>query len=740
MTWRSRWIAVAIAGAAAAYFVLFRLGEDGPDMPAWDIYALFYPNMLRALDAIRHGGRGLGWNALQNCGQPFFANLEVGLLYPANLLFLLLDSDLALRGVMFFNLTVAGVSAYFLCRTLGLAPAAAVGGALAFELGNASTFMTLWSPQAGGPYAWFPAAMLCCERILRAPSVRRAVALGIVLSLALLPGFPQTVLFAYQLIVLRVVWEVATRRVHRPASVAAVTILGLALPLLLAAVQLIPAFEMARESYRGQGVSLAETSVLGRLRWQDFQQGLVFRSALHNPLLLVPALVAGTAFIKAATRRVAFFYAGAGLLFTVLAFGTSTPLFALYTKLPLGSLFREPVRFMFGASFCLAVLTAFGLDALLSRRDERSRVVPWVAVGLAGLILAGFYGVAPDGLTPLEWVLAGTVVASYLLAAIVPAAAGPMALLVLAAVAVNLVAVPAFTYMRLLDSKRSLFSHAPLFDELRGRLTAQDRIYVAPRYPYFDLMQKSASVFGVPSIQDYGSQTSDRYMKFYLMLRTGRRMRSLFDADYTFFGDALQPKMSRRLLDLVATRYLVVAAEADSTIAAVRPPLRLVRDGSVRAYENTRAFPRALYVPHIQVVPDREQLLWLLAWGWHDLRRIALVESDFPSGFTGVAGNVQDGQVEFVTDEPEHLVIRVDAPEPGFLFLSDQYFAGWHATVDRRPTPILRANYAFRLVEVPRGRSLVEFRYAPASIPIGAAVSGVTVLALGLLMWRTSRR
>lgn len=90
--------------------------------------------------------------------------------------------------------------------------------------------------------------------------------------------------------------------------------------------------------------------------------------------------------------------------------------------------------------------------------------------------------------------------------------------------------------------------------------------------------------------------------------------------------------------------------------------------------------------------------------------------------------------------EPEHLLLRVDAPERGFLFLSDQYLPGWRATIDGRPTAIIRANYAFRLVEVPRGRSLVEFRYAPASVRIGAAVSGATVIALAMFLWSTRRR
>jgi hypothetical protein len=739
MTPRTPWIALATAVSAAAYFVGFRLHEKGPDMPAWDTYSHFYPNMLHALDALWDGGRGLLWNPLQNCGQPFFASIEAGLLYPANVFFLFLDPDRALRAVLFFDLAVGGLSTYFLCTALGLGPAAAVGGALAFELGNATAFNTMWAPQAAGSYAWFPAAMLCCERLLREPRVRGGAALGTVLALALLAGFPQTVLFAYQLIALRVMWEVATRGVRRPAAVVLVTIFGLALPVLLAAVQLLPALEVARESVRGERLSLVETSVLGRLAWEDFQKGAVFRSALHNPLLLVPVVLASTALLTPGRRRTALFYAGAGVLYFALALGTNTSLFELYTRLPWGGLFREPVRFMWVVGFCLAVLTAFGLDALVSGA-RRTHTVAWVAACLPVLAVAGFRRLAPDGLSMLEWVLAGAVVVSWLLAALWPAQAPRIALLALAAVVVNLVGVPGFTYMRLLPNGQPLFAHATLFGELRARLTPHDRIYIAPRYPHFDLMPKSASIFGLPSIQDYGSQTSDRYARLYLRLRLPRRLRTRFDTDFSFFGDHLYANTSRPLLDLVGTRYLVVAAGADAVIASMKPALTLVHDGEVHAYENSRALPRAFWVPRVAVATGPDGMLGALASAVHDPRQVALVEAPAPSGFAGGAGDGRAGNVEFLTNEPEHLVLRVDAPQRGFLFLSDQYFPGWRATVGGAPATIVRANYAFRLVEVPRGRSLVEFRYAPASVRLGFVISGATLVGVAMLLWRTGPR
>ena len=54
--------------------------------------------------------------------------------------------------------------------------------------------------------------------------------------------------------------------------------------------------------------------------------------------------------------------------------------------------------------------------------------------------------------------------------------------------------------------------------------------------------------------------------------------------------------------------------------------------------------------------------------------------------------------------------LLVDAPRPGLLYASESFFDGWTASVNGAPAPILPANYAFRAVVVPQGRSRVEFK------------------------------
>src|SRR5262249_30348835 len=147
------------------------------------------------------------------------------------------------------------------------------------------------------------------------------------------------------------------------------------------------------------------------------------------------------------------------------------------------------------------------------------------------------------------------------------------------------------------------------------------------------------------------------------------------------------------------------------------------------------ALARARYVPRLAVLPP-EEILPHLAAGDPDPRRVALVSAAPRSGFLG-SDDGAVGSAEFVLDRPEHVVVRVHASAPGFLFLADQYFPGWTAHVNGTKQEILRADHTFRAVEVPAGDSEVTFTYQPTSLHVGGLISFATIALLVLVWIRT---
>ncbi|WP_343417085.1 YfhO family protein [Candidatus Flexifilum breve] len=61
----------------------------------------------------------------------------------------------------------------------------------------------------------------------------------------------------------------------------------------------------------------------------------------------------------------------------------------------------------------------------------------------------------------------------------------------------------------------------------------------------------------------------------------------------------------------------------------------------------------------------------------------------------------------------ERVVIDVETDFDGYLFLSDAYYPGWHATIDGAPTTIYRADVMFRAVFVPAGVHEIVYTYDP---------------------------
>src|SRR5262245_24324227 len=237
-------LVLLLVAAAYVAFGLFGLrAARGLGVPPADFYGMFYPTIVHARRSLAHGG-GLLWNPYQACGAPFLADGQVGLFYPLNLVFFILDREVAVQVSAFLNLLVAGGGAWLLARTIGLRPSAALCAALAFQLGNVTVNLASWSPIHIGTYAWMPVALWATERLVQTTTARRAVLLGVVLTLELLPGYLPLLVFTYHVVVLRVLWAVVTRESPRPVRLIAAAAASLLAPALLGAIQLFPSIEM----------------------------------------------------------------------------------------------------------------------------------------------------------------------------------------------------------------------------------------------------------------------------------------------------------------------------------------------------------------------------------------------------------------------------------------------------------------------------------------------------------------
>jgi hypothetical protein len=79
------------------------------------------------------------------------------------------------------------------------------------------------------------------------------------------------------------------------------------------------------------------------------------------------------------------------------------------------------------------------------------------------------------------------------------------------------------------------------------------------------------------------------------------------------------------------------------------------------------------------------------------------------------------------------LSLATESRGPGLVFVSETWYPGWQASVDGRPTDLLRLNGYFRGVVVPAGKHLVTMTYQPRLLLWGAVLSAFACLVVLLL-------
>ena len=80
--------------------------------------------------------------------------------------------------------------------------------------------------------------------------------------------------------------------------------------------------------------------------------------------------------------------------------------------------------------------------------------------------------------------------------------------------------------------------------------------------------------------------------------------------------------------------------------------------------------------------------------------------------------------------------VSADVSQDAWLFLADANYPGWEATVNGVTQPVYSAQVLGKAVRLQAGRNEVVMRYVPRSFYRGAALSGVTLLLMMLLLYR----
>ena len=731
-----------------------------------DLASFIYPIYAFAARWLKRGTIPL-WNPHLYMGMPFAADNQSGLLYPVNLIFFLLTTQLTYEAVELMAVThvfLAGLFTYALLRdlpsprltgdptglaTIGRIPA--VAGAIAFmfsdlfvvHLGNLNIIATA---------TWLPLALLCIRRAtFRFESPDRegrggwawAGWSGVVLGIAALVGHAQMFLYVGMAVALYTLFHMYVHRQAGPkmalAQAGKLLLAGI-IAFGLAAISLIPAYDLTQYTVRASLtyaqasefaippaglVSLLTPGFFGRGTgpfwgpWLRTEMGYV--GVL--PLMLAAIAVVLT-FQRYALSR---FWLILGALGLLIALGGHTVLHGwTFALIPFFRQLRVPARAIFAFDLAVAVLAAEGLDVLMhplshqARQMLRSlnRALLWIggALTLVGVPLMG-HAVLQSRLSPPD-ILAQTAGSmGSLIFFLILFAAGvgwlamrryelvqPTALGVLAVCLIAFDLISLGAYVEI-EPNDPLVGYQP--DQTMAFLKADPdvfRVEVLPGAP-----GGWASDWAlIHEMDDWGGIWNPLRLGAYDTLTWAG-----IDRETPYY-------------DLYNCKYVI--AHQDTAVPARFEPV--FREGEQVVYVNPRAVPRAFMVYRTQIASGQKKALNMAKAPDFDPASRVVLERQ--SGASPLEASPGDGEwdVAIVDRGPNHLDLHVVTSAEGYLVISEMWMPGWVASMDGAKSEVLRANYTFHAVHIPPGTHDVHMVYKPRPWFVGLGITLATLAAL----------
>ncbi|RMF94120.1 MAG: hypothetical protein D6736_00625 [Nitrospinota bacterium] len=401
-----------------------------------DTFRLFYPIKWFMVTAFRRGELPL-WNPYLSNGVPFLADNTTAVLYPLNLIFLLLPLPVAFQWFILLHYFLGGVFVYLLLRSWRLSPYAALFGAIAFM------FNTYLVQMSGNiiylAIIWTPCFWWALHRALRQGTARAGILPGVVLAIQFLAGEPQSVFWSLSLGLLYLLfdpletpasppvpagpsphthqlpagsassggqvpagrdgWAGGCRAVRQVWARGKIFIVAGFTSLGLSMIQFLPSLEMMTLSDRQQGLSY-EASVFWSFHplrliefiipfffgkpfslypeqyWGFFLQNFPDNSSWTDSIYsgYLPVFLALFALWAGRPRRRILFLGGITGTALLLALGRYTPVYALfYHALPVMRLFRYPEKYMALVTMGIALLAGFGVERFFRGEGQANK-------------------------------------------------------------------------------------------------------------------------------------------------------------------------------------------------------------------------------------------------------------------------------------------------------------------------------------------------------------------------------
>ncbi|MBW2601742.1 MAG: hypothetical protein JRD47_07440 [Deltaproteobacteria bacterium] len=751
-----------LLGFTAAMFagVLLSTEKIVLSIPHTDLFDQFAYWREFGFSQMRHGNLAL-WNPHVFSGAPFFGGLQSALLYPLNIVYLILPLAMAINVSVAMHVFLVGTFMYLWALHRGLHPLACLLSSVLLMFCGAN-FMQI---QAGHlPHlctmTWAPLVFLSIDGFFRKPMLRWCLLGMFAITMQIFAGYPQHLYFTAVTAALysTLCMVKAKQRVRiflgLLSMYAGASVLG--------AVQLLPAIQVAGESIRSGGLSYEfaarfsfppenlitffapcffgnETTIPYWGRWYLWEMFLFV--GVTGLMLAVYGSFCG----KRSIRR---FSVAMVVTLIFLALGAYTPLFGiLHGSIPGFDKFRGSSKFIFQASLFITMLAGIGFDHIARHGIIKRKTV--VAILIVGMILGtaavcirnsaeepndtGWWRhamyqvydtsqsylpqehyrdpqfVRKAGFLASRSLMVGAgicVLLSFLLLLLGTSRKLPYVIAILAMAEI-------FVFARMSLSTFHLSSiRSPKIEKMLASHPGDYRIF-NPKRP------DAAMSMGVNDIWGYDSVVLKRYAEFMTFTQGNPPNEASQYVEFTRL---------HRLYKMLRCRFSFIPTKG--------------KGGKVEVIESEDVMPRLQLIQDYAVMKDRDEIFDIMEGPSFDPRQKVILETH-PQPEPVVSE--KKGTASVIDSSSDHLTVEADLPGPAILLITDTYSDGWNARAlpgsSQQEYVVMPANYILRAIPLSRGYHRIRIEYKPLTFQIGKWVSmGSFVSCMIFLGWHLRKK
>ena len=661
------------------------------------------------------------WNPYQFMGLPFMASMKPLVFYPANVFFVFGELR-AWNTLLWLQLFLSLWFTYLLVRSLRFGAVFSLLAAIAFAFSSLMMSVLEFGSE-GHVLLWLPIFLYLAKQYIATVKPGWVVGMAFTIAFAIFAGHLQYA--AYVLLYLAAFAVFETLKEKKPFRTVLPIFLAIGVGSAIAAVQLLPGIEMFQHSYRGlvgnYGIfangllkpyhllRLLSPDWFGNPVSLDLYGGYIESSGYFG---IIPLFFALYAVIYGRKNFYVRFFSAAAAVALLLSFnGIGQVLYIL--RIPIitsGSGGRIFSMFLFSG----AVLSGFGLQAFM-RDGQEQRKLRFLLYFLGFAAVCFGVGGATLGNIKIQIAaLAGFGVGAFLY--------------------IRYGKKIPFAYILFVGAVLVL-TFGDLFRMGYRFLTFSNEKFLYPDVAVTRFIRNAAAAslgreYGLtePEINTaLGVYSTETYNPLF-PLRTARLLQALENKSGAPLADnkyylTRNPRM-KSVLDFLGVYFIVVPKGVNPAITLwnnsqyEKDLTKIYEDEGNDVYQLLTAIPRfGLYWDIRDGVSDEESLQAIENQSVN-FKNTLLIQEQLSETF--VPGT---GSADLVSSDLNNLSFRVQTDRPAVFYLSDGNFPGWHASVNGKETPVLHANYNFRGVLVPAGRSDIEFWYLPKSVIVGGIVS-----------------